>query len=223
MNIRKDPLINEQYHHIYNRSIAKYVIFNDKQDYFRFIELIDLCRFTEFAYRYSDFLDLNEQFRAQYINNLKNSSKLVEIIAYCIMPTHIHLMLQQIADKGISKFMSKVQNSYSRYFNIRHQRKGPLFEGKFKNVLIKEDEQMLHVTRYFHLNPTSAGLVKKPEDWKFSSYQEYISNSCDNSICNFKEIINLNSSQYKKFVEDRIDYQRKLSFIKNLLLDDYNG
>lgn len=224
MDIRKDPLVNEQYYHIYNRSIAQYNVFNDEQDYLRIIELIDLCRFTEFSYRYSDFLELTDQFRTQYVDHLKNtSSKLVEIIAYCIMPTHIHLILRQITDNGISKFMAKILNSYTRYFNYRHQRKGPLWEGKFKNVLIKDDEQMLHLTRYFHLNPTSAGLVKKPEDWEFSSYHEYISNHEDDLICNFKEIICLNPKQYKKFVCDRIDYQKKLSLIKHLLLDDYSG
>jgi len=139
------------------------------------------------------------------------------------MPTHIHLVLKQVVDNGISKFMAKVLNSYSRYFNCRHHRKGHLFEGKFKNVLVKDDEQMLHLTRYFHLNPTTAGLVKKPEDWFHSSYSEYIGKNKEDSICDFKEIISIKPAQYRKFVHDRIDYQKKLSLIKHLLIDDYSG
>lgn len=224
MNIRKDPLVNEQYYHIINRSIAQYIIFNDAQDYLRIIELIDLCRFTEFTYKYSDFLELTDQFRTQFVDRLKTKSpKLVDIIAYCIMPTHIHLILKQNEEGGISKYMAKVLNSYTRYFNSRHHRKGPLWEGRFKNILIENDEQMLHLTRYIHLNPTSAGLVKKLEDWEFSSYHEYVNNSKNNTICDYKTIINTNPKQYKKFVHDRIDYQKKLSQIKKLLLDNYDG
>lgn len=224
MNIRKDPLVNEQYYHIINRSIAQYKVFNDRQDYLRIIELIDLCSFTEFLYKYSDFLELTNQFRIQFISRLKTQSpKFVEIIAYCIMPTHIHLLLKQNKENGISKYMAKVLNSYSRYFNIRHQRIGPLWEGKFKNILVKDDEQMLHLTRYLHLNPVSAGLVKKPEDWEFSSYHEYVDNREGATICDFETIINTTPKQYKKFVHDRINYQKQLSLIKKLLIDDYNG
>ncbi|KKQ17919.1 MAG: hypothetical protein US31_C0013G0002 [Berkelbacteria bacterium GW2011_GWA1_36_9] len=222
--MRKDPLVNEQYYHIINRSIAKYIIFNDDQDYLRIIELFDLCRFTEFLYKYSDYLELADQYRTHFVDRLKTTSpKLVEIVAYCIMPTHIHLILKQNKENGISKYMAKVFNSYTRYFNVRHQRKGPLWEGKFKNILVGNDDQMLHLTRYIHLNPTSASLVKKPEDWEFSSYYEYINNPKNSAICDFKTIIDLNPKQYKNFVHDRIDYQKQLSLIKKLLLDEYGG
>lgn len=219
--MRKDPLVNGQYYHIINRSIAKYIVFNDAQDYSRIIELIDLCRYSDFLYKYSIFLELTDQYQNQFISRLKITSlKLVDIIAYCIMPTHIHLILKQNVDGGISKYMAKVFNSYTRYFNIRHQRKGPLWEGRFKNILVKDDEQMLHLTRYIHLNPTSAGLVKKPEDWQFSSYYEYINDIKGSTICDFKTIIDMKPKQYKNFVHDRIDYQKKLFLIKKLLLDD---
>jgi putative transposase len=79
------------------------------------------------------------------------------------MPTHIHLVLRQLKDGGISKFMSNILNSYSRYFNIKHNRKGPLWEGRFRKVLVGSDEQLLHLTRYVHLNPVTACLVDKPK------------------------------------------------------------
>ena len=77
---------------------------------------------------------------------------LVEIIAYCFMPTHIHLILRQLKKDGISIFMGKILNSYTRYFNLKNKRKGPLWESKFKNVEVVTDEQLLHLTRYIHLN-----------------------------------------------------------------------
>lgn len=153
-------------------------------------------------------------------------SKSVEIVSYGIMPTHIHLTLKQLVDDGISKYMSRVLNSYSKYFNIHHLRKGPLWESTFKSVLVETDEQLLHLTRYHHLNATSAGFVKIPEDWAYSSYNEYLEVSNDtyaDGFCDFKEIITLNPKQYKKFVDDRIDYQKKISSIKHLLFEDYSG
>ena len=70
--------------------------------------------------------------------------------------------------------MRRLLNSYTRYFNEKIKRKGPLWEGRFKKVLVNSDEQLLHLTRYVHLNPVSAGIVEKPEDWPCSSYREYI-------------------------------------------------
>lgn len=222
--MRKDPLANEQYYHIITRSIAQYKVFNDGHDYKRIIELINFFRFPEFVYKYSSFSELTENFRSQFINKLKSTSpKSVEIVAYCVMPTHLHLILKQNHDNGISKYMAKVLNSYSRYFNIRHQRKGPLWEGKFKNILIKDNDQLLHLTRYIHLNPISAGLINRLSDWHYFSYNEYIKRDSVNAICDFKTIINMNPKRYKKFVHDGIDYQKKLSLIKYLLLDDYSG
>lgn len=187
------------------------------------VELFDLYHFTDFNYRYSKYYELTPPMRNQILKNIRSSSgTLVEIIAYCVMPTHIHLILKQNVDGGISKFIGKILNSYTRYFNIKHRRLGPLWEGKFKNVIVTKDEQLLHLTRYIHLNPTSAGLVKKPEQWLHSSYQEY-QNKTENGFCNFRDLITLNPKQYQQFATDRISYQRELSLIKNILIDNYIG
>ncbi|OGD56426.1 hypothetical protein A2V71_04650 [Candidatus Berkelbacteria bacterium RBG_13_40_8] len=157
------------------------------------------------------------------ISSLKNDSpKFVKTVAYCIMPTHFHLILGQIGNNGISKFMAKVLNSYSRYFNLRYKRKGPLWEGHFKNVLVNSDEQLLHLTRYIHLNPVSAGLIKKPEDWTFSSYPGYLSSKTD-GLCEYDGLFNISSKEYKKFVNSRASYQKELSKIKCILIEDYTG
>lgn len=146
--------------------------------------------------------------------------KLVDIIAYCIMPTHFHLILKQLKDKGISTFISLISNSYTRYFNIKHKRKGPLWEKEFQNVLVSTDEQLLHLTRYVHLNPVTAFLVDKPQDWPFSSYKEFLGEvKEDDKICSFENILDITPKEYKTFVDDRISYQRELGKIRHLLLE----
>lgn len=223
MNIRKDPLVNDSYYHIYTRSIAGFEVFNQSEDSARIIELFNFYRHSDFVYRYSNFKDLPLLMQQEIIEQINiKQDLLVEMVAYCIMPTHIHLILNQIADNGISKFVSRVLNSYTRYFNLKHYRKGPLWEGKFKSVLVNKDEQLLHLTRYIHLNPTSAGLVEKPEDWDYSSYEEYLNKEVE-GICNFRELITLSPAQYQKFANDQISYQKELSIIKNILTDNYSG
>jgi putative transposase len=225
MNIRKDPLVNGQYYHIFSRSIAKFKVFNDRDDYARFSELFDLYRFTDFYYKYSSFKELQLFNQKEIIDSLnRRNDILVEIVAYCIMPTHVHFLLKQVVDAGISKYLARVLNSYTRYFNLKHHRTGPLWEGHFKNVLVKSDKQLLHLTRYIHLNPTSADLVKKPEDWAFSSYLDYIHpENVEKSMCSYRDILDISPKIYRKFVNDRKSYQRELSIIKNILIDEYAG
>lgn len=217
-------MVNDEYYHIIGRSIARYEVFNDQDDYQRFVDILDLYRFGDFYYRYSQFQLLDWNMQIAIRNNIRESNdQLVEIIAYCIMPTHYHLILGQISDKGISKYMGKVLGSYSLYFNIKHKRHGPLWEGKFKNVSVSTDEQLLHLTRYIHLNPVSANLAKNPEDWAYSSYHDYVGNNPSASMCKYSQILDIEPKTYKKFVKDRISYQKELSKIKNILLENYTG
>ena len=224
MESRKEPLVNNHYYHIFSRSIAKYEIFNNSEDYQRIVNILDLYRYADFNYKYSGFNELSIINQGAIWASLrKTENYLIEIAAYCLMPTHIHLLLKQVADHGITKYMAKVLNSYSRYFNIRHKRTGPLWASRFKSVLVSDDEQLLHLTRYMHLNPTSAGLVKAPEDWPHSSYLEYIGRDKLEDICSFSDLIDLTPKEYKKFVLDRKSYQRGLTRIKNILIDNYTG
>ena len=92
------------------------------------------------------------------------------------MPDHYHLLLKII--KGdFSKYLGTVENSYSRFFNLKYNRKGPLWQGSFKAVRIKNNEQLLHVSRYIHINPTTSNLIAKPENWRYSSYKDFIENN----------------------------------------------
>lgn len=184
------------------------------------MEIVNLFRFKDFNYRYNNFKELIPLSQKSIIHKLEiESQKFVEIIAYCLMPTHIHLILKQLVDDGISKFMGRVLNSYTRYFNIRHDRTGPLWETRFKGVRINTDEQLLHTTRYLHLNSVSAGLAEKPEDWKFSSYGEYIGTNKE-GICNLNILPDFTPAKYKKFTNNQKSYQKSLQTIKNLLIDE---
>ena len=116
--------------------------------------------------------------------------------------------------------MNNILNSYTRYFNIRHKRKGPLWVGRFKRVVVSTDEQLLHLTRYVHLNPVTSYLADNPESWEHGSYQEYCSqNDVREKVCCFDNLLDIDSRSYKKFVNDRKEYQRGLAKIKELMLE----
>jgi putative transposase len=218
---RKCPLITGKVYHILTKSIAGFKIFNRNGEFSRMLETIKYYQIVNQPIKFSRALELKK--RGDNKSNeshksLKKEKKSVEVIAYCIMPTHIHLILKQLQEEGISIFMNKILSSYTHYFNLFHKRKGPLWEGRFKNVLIESDEQLYHLTRYIHLNPVTAYLVNNPEDWNFSSYKEYL-NISKNKICKHDDLFEIDITNYKKFVKDRIPYQRELAKIKNLMLD----
>lgn len=217
---RKQPLANDCVYHIFNRSIAGYTIFPSQQHYERFGQMLlyyqhrkKIEKFS-FAYRSVDAF-------SQIIKNLSHASSWrVDILAYCLMPNHFHLILKQNSVDGISNFMRNVQNSYSHFFNLRHKRQGPLWAGKFKNVLCETNEQLLHLSRYVHLNPVTAHLVNKPEDWPFTSFHQYTSmTEKPYSLCRFKRHIDISPENYYDFVKNHIEEQRSLAKIKHLLLD----
>ncbi|MBL7073461.1 MAG: transposase [Candidatus Omnitrophica bacterium] len=219
MIYRKDPLVNEEVYHVFSKSIAGFKIFNNYFDYERMIGEIAFYREKDVSCRFSEHLK-TEKKHGSKLQISVGGEKIVEIIAYCLMPTHLHFILKQLREKGISQFMGLILNSFTRYFNSRYKRKGPLWEGRFKNVLVKDDAQFVHLTRYLHLNPTSSGLVDSPEDWKYSSYKEYLGLVDDKEkICNFSEYIDMPAEKYKEFVMDRMDYQRELTKLKKLVFE----
>lgn len=153
----------------------------------------------------------------------KINDKLVDIICFCLMPNHFHLLLNQLKDNGISKFMANLQNSFTRYFNTKHERIGHLLQGQFKAVLIEDDNQLLHVSRYIHLNPYSSYVVKdleSLEQYLWSSFPEYLGKVAA-EICNKEIILSQfkDKKDYKKFVFDQADYQRRLEEIKHLVIE----
>jgi REP element-mobilizing transposase RayT len=97
----------------------------------------------------------------------------VEIIAYCLMPNHYHLLVHLMTD-DLSSLMQPFALSYTKAINKRYGRVGSLFQGRFRAVRVDRDEYLVHLSRYIHLNPVIAKLVEQPEGWEFSSYREYV-------------------------------------------------
>jgi len=138
------------------------------------------------------------------------------------MPNHFHVLLKQTSPDGITKFMSQLQNSYTRYFNTKYRRLGPLFLDQFGAVRIEKDEQLLHVHRYIHLNPYSSFIVKSLDGllvYEWSSLKEYINQ--DAKLCVTDDILSYfkDKKHYLEFILDQADYQRKLKQIEHLLLE----
>lgn len=222
MTGRKFPLITGQIYHVLNRGVASQPVFLHKKDYQRALETIFYYQNPSLSY--SHFLRLPNNQKVKLLETLKDKTKfLVEIIALCLLPNHFHFLLKQLKDDGISFFMSNFANSYTRYFNIKNERIGSLFQGKFKAIRIETDEQLFHVSRYIHLNPHTSYVVKtlkELEAYPYSSFPEYLGNSKTDFFQ--KEIILdqfKDSASYKKFVFDQADYQRKLNQIKHLALE----
>ena len=209
------PFVNGQYYHIYNRGVEKRTIFENNRDYGRFLETMNYYQFSGPKPRFSKFLI------SQLFNPLINR-KIVEIICYCLMPNHFHLLIKQSQDGGISEFLSKLSNSYTKYYNIKHSRVGPLLQGEFKAVMIESNEQLIHVSRYIHLNPLIAYIVKDLDFYQWSSYKDFVENS-KNGTCAKDEIINFFKSpkDYRQFVLDQASYAQDLALIKHQLLEEY--
>ena len=174
--------------------------------------------------RLSSYYDLSTKEREAFQISLtdKNKDKIVEILAYCLMPNHFHLILRQKQDNGISNFVANFSNSYTKYFNIKHKRPGSLFQGPFKAVHVETDEQLLHLSHYIHINPVSSGVIKpeKLEEYFWSSFPEYLGKS-QLAICDTNWLSGFFSTKkkYKQFVFDQIGYAQKLESIKHLALE----
>lgn len=135
------------------------------------------------------------------------------------MPTHYHFILRQKQDSGISNSISLIQNSFTRFYNIKNSKNGPTFIHRFKSKPITSEEQFRHVSRYIHLNPYASGLITKVDDlekYPWSSYKNFIY-SLNKSLTETKDVLSLfnyDRERYKKFVINNADYQKTLELCK---------
>lgn len=198
-------------------------IFKEKRDYQRALEVIDFYRYAKPSLSFSHYKRLPKEEKQKFYNHLQKNSLLIEILAFCLMPNHGHFLLKQKQNKGISTFMRKFQDSYARYFNTKYKRAGGLFQSMFKAIRIETDEQLLHVSRYIHLNPVSAYLAesKDLENYPWCSFLDYVHEGKEFFI-NPRFVLShfKTRSAYKEFVFDQADHQRELQRIKNLTLEE---
>ena len=186
-------------------------IFNNFHDYNRFIKTMLYYAVEGPKPRLSIFAPTT---------TILNDNKIVDIICYCLMPNHFHFLLKQKRDGGITEFISKLSNSYTKYFNVKNERVGPLLQGEFKSVHVDTDEQLIHLSRYIHLNPLVGYVTKNLDDYRWSSYPEY-TGEVDRKTCAKEIVLDLFKSKedYINFVLDQADYAKTLEAIKHQLLD----
>src|SRR3989344_5819377 len=216
------PLVKDQIYHVFNRGIDHRPTFSDRLELKRALAVIDHYRFVTPLVKFSKFIKLSVEERNRFQTKIKAGPKLIDILSFCLMPNHFHFLLKQASDKGISKFLSNFQNSYTRYFNIKNERDGPLFLDQFKAVFVETDEQLIHVSRYIHLNPTTSYLLKDFDSllkYPWSFLPEYIQGK--EFICEISTILGFFKADgsYEDFLKDQLGYQRELNVIKHLLIE----
>ena len=210
-----------EFYHLYNRGTEKRKIFLSKRDYERFLALLYLGN-SKKAVHLDDLFKSPRGFTLRKVLEIRERGEtLVELAAYCLMQNHFHLLLKQGTDDGIMKYIRHLINSYVHYVNVKYKRIGPLFQGRFKNVLVESDEQLLHLSRYIHLNPFVSGLVTDLALYPWSSYNEHLGVS-SGGICNPQLVLDHFSSPeaYKDFVNDHAEYARSIDAIKHLTIDE---
>ena len=211
-------------YHVFNRGVERRPIFTNKREYERMVESMRYYRFANVPMRYSQLITLPDEKQKQVWDRLKTRDNYeVILIAYVLMPNHFHIVLKQINDQGVSRFLSNISNSFTKYFNTKHQRPGPLLQGPFKAVRVETDEQLLHLTRYVHLNPVASFLIEPEEldNYPWSSLPEYLTIPHKEFLCDTTFIGNFfpKKDQYRVFVYDQIGYAREIEKIKHLTFE----
>jgi putative transposase len=218
MSFRKTKFVEGEYYHIYNRGNSKQKIFLDDKDRERFLKLLYLCNSKQR-------IDFKNDIVKRKINawDFEKGESIVNIGAWVLMPNHFHLYITPKTEarlpsrNAITDFMHRVLTAYAKYFNAKYQRTGSLFEGKFKSVHIKKENQAKYLFSYIHLNPLKLidpkwkeeGIKDKKKildflsSYKWSSYLDYLENiRQENKIINRIDFLN--------YFETKRDFQKEI-------------
>lgn len=205
--MRTTVFANGEFFHIYNRGVDKRTVFTEKAEYERFSQ--SLYEFNDENHRFG-YSTISEP----RINHIAERVPHVRIVCYCLMPNHFHLLLEQLRMGGVSRFMHKLGNGYTKYFNLRHQRSGALFESSYKAKHVSTTDYLIHLSRYIHLNPLDINvdtdiipsnlskLNSQLRRYPWSSYQQYLSPKATDCLIDEKKVMENFSSpeDYEKFV-----------------------
>jgi len=175
-------------YHILSRGVDKRKIFLDDRDYLRGIH--DLFEFNdiELSNNLTYFFQKNSKDVGRPYIERRTRKLLVKVHTFCLMPNHYHFFLSEIAENGISLFMKKFNGGYAKYFNEKYKRKGALFEGRYKRIIIKNEAHFIYLPYYIHLNPLDliapewrekkinnlAKAMKFLDSYRWSSHLDYI-------------------------------------------------
>ena len=218
---RPHLLATDEIYHIYNRTVGHEYIFTTKRELSRILTLTDFYHLPQ-TLRYSKFKLLPDSQKDNYQVNSKKQTPLVQIYAFAFMPNHYHFLLKQNIDMGISNFISNLQNSFAKFFNIKYKRHGTLFQNSFKAKRVDSNEVFLHLSRYIHLNPVTSYHIEAKDisAYPWTSLPAYFDKGPHDWVDRSLVMANFKSTDsYLKFITDQADYQRKLSSIKHLLFD----
>ncbi len=219
-------------YHIYNRGVEKRDIFTCPRDYQRFLQTVDYYRYEQ-SISFAQFNGLSQKAKELYLsaNPQEPEAQRVRFLSYSLIKNHFHFSLKPNQPKGIQNFMADLCNSYTHYFNNKYDRVGGLFQGRYKSKEIPNEQAVLQVTRYIHLNaPLSNQINKngtlKPEDYPYSSYRYWIDPyllETSDFILDPQEVrwgLKLlgGSEKYKEFVEAKLEGNPELG-IENLTLE----
>lgn len=224
MPVRLEPFVNNHIYHVFNKTLDRRKLFKSGTYGDYFLKVLKYYRSTKARLSFSKLRSVDRKV-FQDIQKEVSFQKYfrVDILAYCLMPNHFHLLLKQKVDNGIQKFISDTINSLTRYCNLRLERKGPLFLPKFKAERIHTNEQLLHVSRYIHLNPYSSGVVKTSDKllaYPWSSFPEYIREEREviDPLISPSELLAFydgEREEYKDFVLSNAEYQKTLDHAKH--------
>jgi putative transposase len=201
MSLRKQSFAIGESYHLYNRGTEKRIIFSDEQDYNHFLFLMYVCN----TIKSIELRKIGE--------NFDREETLIDIGAYCLIPNHFHILVQEKTENGISKYMLKLLTAYSMYFNKKYKRTGKLYEGKFKSIHAGNDKYLKYLYSYIHLNPAkildknwkkkikyNKKLFHHILDYKYSSLKEYLNNK-------FKI---LNTSKFPNYFKNPNEHKEEL-------------
>ncbi len=214
-------------YHVLNRGVDKRDIFMDKQDNLRFIhdlyEFNDQERVESTYYKFRDY-GINGKIGAG--KKHKQRKPLVDILAFCLMSNHYHLMLSSKTEKGISLFMQKLNAGYVKYFNQKHERSGTLFQGRYKKILVTSNTHFLHLPFYIHFNPLDLSYPEWRENkisdpkkatellksHRWSSHLDYL------GIKNFPSVLNMRALM-ETFGSHKDYHQLVENYLKDIQID----
>lgn len=201
MAMRNVPLVEKEFYHIYNRGVDKRNILIDIDDLNRFLKgMVEFNVIKPIGSIYEN----RKRKRGRQASTIQKP--LVNFIAYAINQNHFHFILEQIAERGIEKFMHRLGTGHSKYFNSKHKRSGALFQGKFKAKLIDSNEYLLHLSAYINLNDKAHNRGRQASTLGKTSWNEYVKENYTDSLCKKEMILGQfkNRRKYQEFAESSL-------------------
>jgi len=195
--MNREPFVNGEFYHVYNRGVDKRKVFLTDTDFVRFLKSMEEFNSVDPI----GSLYANSFEKDKLSGSTAKSESLVDIVAYCLNSNHFHFILRQVSENGISEFMKRLSGGYTWYFNNRRERSGTLFQGRFKAVHVDSNPYLLHLSAYVNLN-NSAHKVNKTYR---SSWGEYMREN-SGSLCKKDIILDQfdGINEYAKFAEDAL-------------------